>query len=247
MALMQYHNETNNFNALSFDTFFAQQIFSGDVRRGTHRWAQKVKIENFPLWLIPVNSANASHWSLLVVNFEHECMVYLDSLHWGPEKGSGDNPLIPGVIDFINVHFKGKNKINFGSWQLYIPKDIPLQTSDGSTYDNCGVHVMTWVYIIATSSYVPFREADMPNIRKGIAHLLLGAHVNKLKLKALDRLMGEIWDLGESKKKPRISCPSITTRLGPPLSSDSTLEYCASLKPMMAREHGYPIRSQSRK
>lgn len=247
MALIQYYNEKNNFNALSFSTFFAQQIFqSGDVRRGTHRWAQKAKVENYPLWLVSVNSANGSHWSLLVVNFEHECMVYVDSMHWGPYKGSGDNGLIPGVMKFIASHFTGKKKIDFTKWKLYVPNDIPLQvSSDGSTYDNCGVHVMTWAYIISTSSYEPFSEADMPNIRKGIAHLLLGAHTNNLKLKALDRLMTEIWDLSESKKKPRLSCPSMTTRLLPPLSSDSTLEYFSSLKLMMTMDHRYSIRGKS--
>lgn len=245
MAFVNNSAENSDFNVLCFDTFFATQIIdTGRAQKCRNRWAQKAKVWTKPVCLIPVNSLNNTHWSLLVLNFTHECIIYLDSLHAEP-----DPVLIRGVINFAEIHCKLQNRSALNKWVTYAPKDIPHQNvPECNTFNNCGAHMMTWVYVIWTSSFTEFHERDMTHIRKGIAHILYNiGHTQGKVLHKLEKLQKEMLDAveEESNKGTKIPLQKIYFLKSVPMGSNSTLEYFASLRALIHEEHGYQTRSQT--
>lgn len=244
MAFVNDATEKAEFDILCFDTFFAAQIIdTGRAQKGRNRWAQKAKIWTKRVWLVPVNSLNKSHWSLLIVNFAHDCFIYLDSLHAEP------NPaLIKGVISFADTHCKLRGKYSLSNWDAYAPKDIPHQNQpECNSYNNCGAHMMTWVHVIWTSSFTEFHERDMNDIRKGIACMLYNIGETERKvLSKLEKLQHEMLDAVEAEASKNVPkpLPKIRFLKSVPMAFHSTLEYFASLKALIYEERGYPTRSQ---
>ncbi|CAH1114929.1 unnamed protein product [Psylliodes chrysocephalus] len=197
LILIQNIASNNNFDILCFETFLAEQILTHNhIPNGFHRWAQKVKIWTHQIWVVPVGDRSKNHWSLLIVNLRHKCLVYLDSLHLDPPTG-----LINQMVDFINYHTENKLNIDWTEWVLYVPKDIPTQVSkQKSTANNCGTHILTWAFLLAISSYVFFTEDDMPNIRMGIVTLLQSTDENKNRQQNIEKNRNSIFTEGKLSK-----------------------------------------------
>jgi len=92
-------------------------------------------------------------------------IVMYDSLHGNPNE-----KLIGGICYFIEKHIDINS---WDEWTLYIPRDVLSQKINNNVGGNCGVHICTWGYIIASGSYTPFCEEDMSTARKDIANYLI--------------------------------------------------------------------------
>jgi len=207
---------------LTFDIFFAHRLLTRNLM-GYHNWADYVKVWTYDVWFIPINFQH--HWTLLVVIFRHNFLLYLDSMHGQPPA-----QFLNRLCDFINYHtVSTNNSLKWREWKVHAPKDVPFQVSrDG----NCGVHVCIWAYIICTSSYTMFDDNDITEARKRIAKLLLHSKVTQsddvcksrhLLLSGNDKMT----------KKSSLQHRFQISRT-PPAGSDSTLEYCASLAQILA-------------
>ena len=216
---------------LSFDVFCTQRIIlTGKMSLGFQKWVTKTSVLDYKVWLLPV--INNSHWRLLVVDFEKEIFLYIDSLHGRPPQ-----VLLNGYISLIDHEMKTLGKVlDWDDWQLHCPIDIPNQnvTTDGkmiSTGD-CGVHVCTWGYIICSRSPKPFFTEDIPWLRKSIAHYIIKAKEEQnypMQQSEYNKYLVDSDDADSSKLCP-VNFP-IKSRMikKPPLDYNSTFEYCANL------------------
>ncbi|KAL7304699.1 hypothetical protein TKK_0002940 [Trichogramma kaykai] len=110
------------------------------------------------------------------------CLIFVDSLKYKNAKGVPgpnlpNNTILDGLCSFFNIT---SNK----PWKLYLPTDILKQGTDhGDFYDaggNCGVHICTWAYKIATVSEEMFEKCQIEQMaRKGIAEFLYEAKNNE--------------------------------------------------------------------
>lgn len=163
-----------DFNTIiTFDTTFCVNNLYSDKNNssdGYYKFAKKVHLERYDVWLIPVH-VDKCHWTLLIVNVSGKCLICLDSLDWEiPVK------LIPGVQKYMrDTIFRNTNIINWDEWTVYKPGDVPRQNLQGN---NCGCYVLTWEYAIATSSYTHFKEKDMENVRINIQRILFSKKEN---------------------------------------------------------------------
>ncbi|KYN10224.1 hypothetical protein ALC57_17639, partial [Trachymyrmex cornetzi] len=107
----------------------------------------------------------------IVIVHPRQSIVYFDSLCGNPNAD-----ILNGICNFVPEHLK---IISWNDWTLYIPQDVPSQIINNDVGGNCGVHVCTWAYIIASDSYTKFSEDDMSAARKGIAKCLANSISNK--------------------------------------------------------------------
>ncbi|CAL1672558.1 unnamed protein product [Lasius platythorax] len=168
--LVQDVAKNNELNIQIFETFVSEQlILNGKVAKGFTKWAVAIKVWKTDVWLLPVHIRQRQHWTMLIVNLNHKCFLYINSLRQEPP-----NLLMDGIVAFIDHHCRPHREIRWEEWKLFAPIDIPDQTNSSSgTANNCGTHILTWTYSIATSSFTSFDEDDMPYCRMGIAPLLI--------------------------------------------------------------------------
>ena len=57
-----------------------------------------------------------------------------------------------------------------------IHRKLAVQVKSG--WGNCGVHVCTWGYIIASLNYYKFTENDIEVARKGVANFLVRMRIS---------------------------------------------------------------------
>lgn len=162
--------ERKKFSFLCFDTYICESILrQGFVSDGFHKWASTIAMVKYPVWLIPIHYAN--HWTLLMIVHPRKIIVLYDSLH-----GNHNEKIVGEICHFIEEHI---NINSWDEWTLHTPKDVPIQKMNDNVGGNCGVHICTWGYIIASGSYTPFCEEDMSAARKGIANYLVNGVSNK--------------------------------------------------------------------
>lgn len=168
----------SNTNFTIFDTFVTSTIIlDGFISLGYKRWASLSGLDKSNIWMLPLNIVRGSfkHWALFIVVFSHKTIFFIDSLH-----GDSEHKWLKFLCNFIET-YRDVN-INWQQWTFVVLRDIPTQFSvDGKSWDNCGIHVCTWMYIAATGRVQTFSEADMNNIRKLIATILAEAHIPKKK------------------------------------------------------------------
>ena len=156
--------QKKNLSLLCFDTLFYDKIFrNNNISEGFLRWAKKERVMEKNIWLIPINNCN--HWTLLMVIHNEKTMVYFDSLHNHPESIITD-----AICTFIQN--EREEQYEWQEWNLYIPQDTPSQVlKEFGVGGNCGVHVCIWALILATYSYIDFKEDDIQKARVAIANI----------------------------------------------------------------------------
>lgn len=223
----------NDFNILCLNTYMSTQILhseTGHVSKGFYNFAKKKKVWQYNVWLMPVHE-NWNHWTLLVINFNHKCLIYLDSLH-----GDISQTLVDGVCFYVQKCCEGKRIMDWSEWRVFIPRDIPHQDSL-VTRNNCGVHVITHAYTIATSSYTAFHESEMKYARMGIAQMIFQFNPTdsqKISKERCIKITDEDYFDISSLPLPKIHLP---TSYIPPKACDSTVKYFAFLKFNMEERH----------
>lgn len=235
--LVQDVAKNNELNIQIFETFVSEQlILNGKVAKGFTKWAVAIKVWETDVWLLPVHIRQRQHWTMLIVNLNHKCFLYINSLRQEPP-----NLLMDGIVAFIDHHCRPHREIRWEEWKLFAPIDIPDQTNSSSgTANNCGTHILTWTYSIATSSFTSFDEDDMPYCRMGIAQLLKkGEKCRRNKVKDLRNFIFEDEVSHKIDKMPTIPIARV-----PPMGFQSTLEYCASLKHLIPCVNPHFTRSQ---
>lgn len=75
-------------------------------------------------------------------------VVHIDSMHGDPS-----NNLFNGICAFMDAY--SNTEIRWEEWILYIPKkdDVPYQSTNNILQLNCGVHMLTWIYLLYTGTY----------------------------------------------------------------------------------------------
>ena len=73
-------------------------------------------------------------------------------------------------------------------WNFYYPPDVPSQIlekrSDDTVGGNCGVHICSWAFIIASGIEFYFTENNMNDVRRSIANVLYFYKSKKLNTKS---------------------------------------------------------------
>jgi len=107
---------------------------------------------------------------------------------------------------------------------------------------NCGVHVCTWAYIIASGSYTRFSEVDMNVARKGIASYLANSVSDKRTenktIKSRDLILSNTEKQSISIEK--LSVKSLKTSESTPFYFTNTFEFAASLHLIIENEKSQP-------
>lgn len=237
--LLQDYARLNKFNILVMESFLSTGfIEEGILKPGFKNWAKTVKIQNYGVWMAPIY--NNRHWTLLIAVKAHKIILYLDSL-WNCRQIPKN--LIDGFFMLISNYWSDddNNKANPLEWTVVKPNDVPVQDTEKNIINNCGVHAICWGHCIATSSYCPFTEADMITARKGIA-VMLAKNKNLERKKYSNTHHRRIYfeDEGTSENITHVQLKKSNQ---PPLQSQSTFEYCASLRTLIAKEQIYSTRS----
>lgn len=167
--LLEDMGRLRGFRVLVLETFFSSEFIDhGTLRSGFKNWAESVKMESYGVWISLIYYEN--HWTLLITIREHKIFLYIDSL--GNKRPIPVN-LIEGYSKLVQKFWNRDLSTGNKNWEIVRPDDIPLQNVNPEiTWDNCGVHVITWGNCIVTSSYCPFDESNMTNARIGISKLL---------------------------------------------------------------------------
>lgn len=105
-----------------------------------------------------------NHWTLFIINFQDQSIHYLDSMH-----GHVQEEVLEGILRFIDSYLPQKKAIDWKKWEFVECKDIPRQRA---FTNNCGVHILTWAYIIATGSCTSFTDENLDLVRVGISNIL---------------------------------------------------------------------------
>ncbi|KAH0567941.1 hypothetical protein KQX54_016459 [Cotesia glomerata] len=151
--------------------------------------------------------------------------VWISPIHY-------DNHWTLLITKFWNEDLGTGNK----NWEIVRPEDISLQNVNPEmTWDNCGVHVITWGHCIVTSSYCPFDESNMTNARIGISKLLW-CNKKLEREKSSTVKYRKVFFENSNDKFEDLNFEKLTESTKPPLYFRSTFEYCASLKYMIANE-----------
>lgn len=246
-SVLPFEARLRGFKLLSFDVFFAAGIVStGSASSGFKKWASTIRAWDYPIWLIPVNYRVNIHWSLYVVLHESKTIMYIDSLH-----GSPYTKMLDGICEFLEENAKGD--LWWHEWTVYVAKDIPSQVKDDEVGGNCGVHICTWAYTIASGSLYHFPEDDMFTARKGIAIFIMEAQVKEKDTNQIQVGRGIIYsEAKERKSSVKIKRQKVSQLLQVTkkciLGFDRTNEMCASLHVILSSNYSSPItRSSTRK
>lgn len=213
--------ENANDQWLIFDSQFFVTLLDDTDRFGFVRWAQKVEAWKYNIWLMP--ECEGKHWTLMVIVFSSQTIVYLDSLHGTPHK-----QLMSRLCGFMEKIF-GKRDLpqyEWRYWTLFCPLDVPSQVPGFGGGNNCGAHLCTWAYIICSSQVIFFTEKIMLKVRKWIFDKIVAS---KGKSTTDPVKYSDIKKLDPRKTKSKIS-KYITLSRAVPGNSTSTVEYCACLK-----------------
>ncbi|KYN06047.1 Ubiquitin-like-specific protease ESD4 [Cyphomyrmex costatus] len=214
-------DDTGDIEPLIFDAHFFSALLDESPRFGFGVWAQKVRAWSHKIWLMPKCEAN--HWTLVVIVFPSNKIIYLDSLH-----GTLSSHVLSKLCGFIEKLFrkKGLPPLFWKNWILHCPLDIPNQISPSGIGLNCGVHICVWGYIVCTSKLLYFSEDDMPKIRKWISQKLIAfagqtfaTETNNFGINKSDCLKSESKD-----------SKLIKLSRQPPSQGSTTFEYCACLR-----------------
>lgn len=222
------------FEVAPFDTHFIVKIReSGEASYGFRRWAKYNDIWRKNLWLIPIDIQD-THWSLLVVLLHRKIMIHLDSLHWDPE-----SEVINGICNFIQS--ESPKEINWLEWTLYKPTDNPSQITPMTdrVSGNCGVHVCTWAYLIASGTIHYFSENDMNIVRVGIVNFLCHMNMSQDLQSRLIKSRDKLYDAPVPKKFKydlKKLYDTMIERVTPILGFKNIFEICASLGIIVACE-----------
>lgn len=138
---------------------------------GFKKWASFDAVSKHRVWMVPVNFAE--HWSVLVLLPRETVIVHYDSLN-----RKLTTRILNGLCTFMEKHLQ---ESLWDQWTLHQPKDVPSQKRKGIVGGNCGVHVCTWVYIIAAGCYTTFTQQNMDAARRGIATFLFEKSSRKFK------------------------------------------------------------------
>lgn len=226
--LLQNHCTT--LRAFSFDTFFVESLMSSEFLSDMwKKWATSVNIWDQDVWLMPVN--HASHWSLLVVVPKYKMFLYLDSLHLVPPKNLIENVCLFMEMFSGNKFTRKVKGISWPQWTLYMPNDVPLQTTVPNSCGNCGVHVCSWAYTIFTGKLYEFHERDMNNVRKNLAHIFYTFYdlkCNEKRKFIRNRVVNNLFNETMACRTLEIDQIKIKKNL-PIMTFDSTIEFCSSL------------------
>ena len=232
-------SQNNNLKAISFDTCFWEKLMqTGNLSLGFNNWVNRCTPWKYDVWFMPVN-VSGIHWALLIVIFDQQVFLYLDSQHLAPP-----TLMINRLCLFIEAYCMPrwqKPPCRWDQWLISAPTDIPKQRTVKGKGGNCGVYVCMWGYLISSSSYAKFTEDDMNCARKGIACFLLQSGLIKNnRQRAHEReLLYEANIDNESADHIR----DIRISRSPPSTCSTTLEYCASLASVLDQQKRcHPIR-----
>lgn len=152
---------------LVFDFWFTQKLMLGKILDECYRsWIHTTNMWSYKIWIMPF--LLGVHWVLLVVVPSLQLLIHFDSYHTDPPK---DFVLkVQSLMQtFPNPQLRAtKIRSMWTGWTFYCPKDTPLQGSTG----HCGVHVCMWAYIICTGMYINFKDDQLDQVRKNMAHIL---------------------------------------------------------------------------
>ena len=174
--LMATTAKKHNVNVLPFETFLVSNIIDRNYMTPSYqRWIDRSEMWNHEIWMLPVHHEIGSafrHWTLLMIFPNSKMMIYFDSVHGQPLK-----EWIYRLCAFIETYNKGQ-QINWDEWNVFVPRDIPLQYShDPNSQNNCGVHVCAWAYLLCTGQIRSFTEENMNTSRKNIANILINSNI----------------------------------------------------------------------
>ncbi|KAJ8676958.1 hypothetical protein QAD02_012745 [Eretmocerus hayati] len=157
-------------NILPFDVHLVLTMIRYGKLRGFVEWASRVKLDEYKIWFLPIN--HEEHWTLLIVVPGQKLSIYLDSM-----QGRIIPSYLPRVCSFIRLYYSSGKRIRFTEWTLFSPLDIPHQyRGEGESRlltMNCGLHVITWCYIICTGEHRAFDDYSMDSTRRRIAEVLV--------------------------------------------------------------------------
>ena len=191
------------------------------------KWCQNMRANKYDAWLLPVHDAKVhktGHWTLFLIVFSQNSIVYFDSMHHCPE-----NYWIERICSLIEHSFPNKKKtlLEWSEWTLYAPTDIPLQGTKLGTSNNCGSHVCVWSHILYAGDHLEFDESDMNTVRAWIMSNLLSTTLPKSR-------RGFVFETGETVTVLRLNDISkMAQSRDPARFFDNTLEYAASLKAIL--------------
>lgn len=117
-------------------------------------------------------------------------------------------------------------RIEWSSWTLHTPKDVPLQSL---TNNNCGVHLCVWAHLIISGGTYSFSESDMIQARKWIFDRILQAEKQYKEFKFESERINKTKS-NRSVNKAQIN--HLQKSENPPCNAESTVLFCQSLKHM---------------
>lgn len=172
------------------------------------------------IWLIPIHYPDILHWVLAVVLVQEKVIVFFDSMIQEPKP-----EVINGIFTVIKTLTNKQVKVS--EWRVYAPSDIPKQSTDGKVLSgNCGVHVSSWGLTLATCSFFPFTEFDMPQARRSIAHIVYYSKDNIIRNEKAEKVNTTS---RERTRNVRLSEFEIPISRSPPFDFDTTFDFCSAL------------------
>lgn len=201
------------------NTILCSLLITDELTDGLKRGLSRGDYWTYKCLLMPVN-ITGNHWALIIVDFERQFIVYLDSLHYAPKQEYMDRVLTIG----LRATIPAPSKHDVMSWSFYAPVDITHQEDTVS----CGVYTCLRVYAVCNSLVLSFDHSDAVYARKGIAQILSTAsisHVNR-DMKNMRELFGS--DVFSTLVQEVNNCKLRIIRQ-PPSGFNSTVIYLGNL------------------
>ncbi|KAJ8687900.1 hypothetical protein QAD02_023695 [Eretmocerus hayati] len=214
-----------------FPTFLSTAVIvKGNCLLSTARWAWRSNLSSVDTWVLPLHielRKSKHHWAALLVSFEFKVIMYLDSLHREP-----DAIWVRRLCGFIEAYGKDGKMIIWKEWTYLLARDVPSQVSvDGNSWDNCGVHLCAWIFLICSGIRRSYTEQDMNYARKGIMTILRNAHVNRRCKRERDAQMTELFASVDPKLQVKESYPLNLINCADLPVNYSTISFLSSIIP----------------
>ncbi|ANB13591.1 SUMO protease ULP1 [Sugiyamaella lignohabitans] len=164
-------NKNSDLTSFAFSTHFFSKLEGPQGYKAVSRWAKRKNIDvtKLDFVFVPINLSNV-HWCLAVINNREKKFEFYDSM--GGDGSRSLSKLCDYMVNEADRITPGQHEAHvekYSSYERVSRASCPQQTNG---YD-CGVFTCKNVELLSAGRKLTYRQADMKNIRRNMAHQVL--------------------------------------------------------------------------
>lgn len=150
-----------------FNTWFYSKLTLNGYSYNSNisRWSSKLGYSLFDCEKLFFPIHLSSHWTLAIVDFKTQCLIYLDSHH------CENRAVLDNLAQYLADEAKSQEFTSFDidMWTRLFPKDIPKQKD---AY-NCGMYLIMFAYCYSLGKPYRFNWSDRISSRREVVLQLM--------------------------------------------------------------------------